>query len=314
MVVDALLSAMPRFCPSFVVAVDVAAIDDEVVRNLRELALLRAAVAEPDDVAGARLRRQELDELQRASGGRPPPCAGPAPCSGTSAWPAAGRGRQDALPGPRQSVALSRGSDRDELVARLRGQHEVAGVGRARRQQERVARAARDRWPAEDWPRRAPITVCGIADRPDDRQHRRHEQARSASMSQITVVRSTRDGSTERMRDVADGPVATAASGANPAASPDSGGPPDSRRKTDESRADEHHRGLITKPGRRKADPLDRHRAAEAASAVFILGWLAAAASGDAQSPITPSEHQSNNLPAHDPYSSFDSLYCARSC
>ena len=70
MLVDAEFSAMPRFCPLVAIAVDVAAVDDQIVRDAGQRVLRRRSVAELDDVAvGPGVRRAR--GTAAANGARP---------------------------------------------------------------------------------------------------------------------------------------------------------------------------------------------------------------------------------------------------
>ncbi len=122
------------------IAVDIAAVDDDLLRRLRAIALRRAAVAEQDDVAGAVLRRRELEQLEapvvRARGRSQRRLA---------IWrldlrQQRGVRRQHSRAGLRLIRRVSR-PDRDELGAVLARQHEIADVRHAGPKQDGIPRA-----------------------------------------------------------------------------------------------------------------------------------------------------------------------------
>ena len=125
------------------IAVDVAAIDDQIVRHLASSFCAGAAVAEPDDVAGAVRGRAELEELQ-------PPVMGAgrraergslfgdfsfasrSACAGRIRWP-----------GARQAVVLVRRFGCDVALPTFAGRRKFPCRSRRRSSSEDVAGRAR---------------------------------------------------------------------------------------------------------------------------------------------------------------------------
>ena len=138
MVTPAPFSAMPRFCPSEGIAVDVEAIQFDRVRHVCRLVLRRGSVADLNDVAVALVVGLELEEQQA-----PVVCAGRRAqrrgCVTGADLREQGRVRRcHARAGRRLPVAVRR-ADRDDGGSTLDWQDVVADVGRASLEQDRVA-------------------------------------------------------------------------------------------------------------------------------------------------------------------------------
>ncbi len=174
---DRRVAAVQRDAPLLAerrITVDVHAIDDEGIRHLRELRLRGVARAERDDVAVALRVRLEFQEQELVVVRRRRRVQRRDARRRLDLRQQRRIRRRHADSGPGQLAVGRRRSNRDEVAdGALVRQHEIAGIGRARRERDHVARLRRVEG-------RLQIAACGDRDRRGggDRSRRQNQRTR----------------------------------------------------------------------------------------------------------------------------------------